>query len=219
MFFIFLAIGYDAFPLRDDSILSKNINNIRYDVSGSLGLYLGDNKCQETYPNSTLSTNRKLDWCSNIPEDESQNPWIQYSIPGQAMRLTGYSVRNGCCYYACCCNIQTGKLIDGSCCCELYSFSLQGSNDNITWKVIHRVEKSDYYFDYCFYQTYNFPMTESFNFIRFVLEGQRKGCAKCMQINEMEFYGKTTPSSYYNYGDSDESDESISIIGKIKRND
>ena len=56
------------------------------------------------------------------------------------MRVKRYSVRNGCCRYSCCCT-EDGKIVDYGCCCTLYSYSLQASNDNKTWKVLHRVEK------------------------------------------------------------------------------
>ena len=217
MMLFLLTIGYDAFPVRSDTILSNNKEKLVLEASGSLGLYVARDQCLKTFPNYTLTTDKKLDWCSNIGKDDNDHPWIQYQLPGKAMKLRAYSIRNGCCYYACCCDTETGKILNGlSCCCELYSFSLLGSNDNKTWKVIHKVEKSSYYFDYCFYQTYEFPLTESFNFVRFELDEQRPGCPRCIQINEIEFYGELVSSSYLGNIEEDSDEESISIIGKIK---
>ena len=147
-----------------------------------------------------------------------EKPWIQFFLKNKAMRLKGYALRNGCCYYDyCCCDPETGKYLDYYCCCQLYSFSLQGSNDNKTWKIIHRVEKDDT-IRICQIKTYEFDMTEGFQFIRLVMDEEYPGCPKCMQLNQVELYGETIYSSYYSsYEDDLDNEESISIIGKIKK--
>ena len=211
----FILVEFIAFPSRKDSILSQvDQKSVDLAVSGSIG-YFYNGKCVQTYPNQTLNNDEKLDWCSNVAKSKDDKPWITYSLQNKAMRLTGYSVRSGCCYYTCCCLDESG-LVD-YCCCELYSFSLQGSNDNKTWKVIHKVEKDDRFY-ICMFKTYEFPMTESFKYVRFVQESERPGCAFCMAINQIEFYGETVDSNSREIIDSDD-DESVSIIGKVGRNE
>ena len=213
---IFLA--FVSFPNKEDALFSNSQKlNPQITASGSLGLYFGDEKCQQTYPNQTLVEDKNLDWCSNIasPGKNSEMPWISFSYPKKSMRLTGYAVRNGCCRYSCCCDATTGKVIDYYCCCRLYSFSLQGSNDNRTWKTIHKIEKANDFYR-CTYKIFEFQKTEPFNYIRFVLDEEWPGCPKCMQINQIELYGNIHDSySFSSFEDNDE--ETVSIIGKIKR--
>ena len=215
MLFLFY-VKFMAFPEKSNALLTNaaKSNSLIFDASGSLGLYRGG-KCQQTYPNETIHENEEMDWCSNIAtKDNSDHPWISYSIKNKGMRLTGYAVRNGCCYFDCCCT-EDGRIIDEVCCCRLYSFSLQGSNDNKTWTVIHSVEKDR--FKDCQFKTYEFPQTESFKFIRFIQDEEYPGCPKCLQINQIELYGTTTDSYIFSdMGEEEENDESVSIIGKVK---
>ena len=213
---LFTLLSFVAFPERSDAIISKSKVAPHIEVSGSLGVDRG-NKCQITYGNETLTADRNRDWCSNIAFGEDDKPWISYSFPGMVMSLKGYSLRNGCCRYSCCCNPSTGERIDGYCCCRLYSFSLQGSNDNKEWETIHKVEgKKDFY--YCKYESFEFDKLQVFKYVRFVLDKQWSGCQRCMQINQIEFYGSTysTNSDLDPYLNNNDSDESISIIGKVK---
>ena len=211
-----------ALPDRKDAILykiQKDSHSINIQSSGSIGLHYGG-KCHQTFPNQTLLGEEKLDWCSNIApsKEEKDNPWISFSIPNKAFKITGYAVRNGCCRYFCCC-LDDNRDVD-YCCCDLYTFSLHGSNDNVTWKEIHRVEK-DSKFYHCQYKTYELEtQTESFRYLKFVQDEEYPGCPKCMQLNQLEFYGSLVDDHYLNdFSENDEGDESVSIIGKIKRND
>ena len=220
MLYLLISAQFVALPSRKDALLGiEGRVKPKIEASGSLGLFMGDSKCHQTYPNQTLLGDKKIDWCSNIASNKEENPWILFSFPNKAMKLTGYAVRNGCCYYyECCCDPETGNRVDYYCCCRLYSFSLQGSNDNKTWVTIHKIEKESTFY-YCKLNTYDFPETRSYNYVRFVLDEQWPGCPKCMQINQIELYGTTVDSYYSSYEqfDSDENDETISIIGKVKR--
>ena len=211
--FIILLL-YVSFPDRSDAILSKNERNIAVSASGSIGIYYSG-KCHITSPNSTLNDEKKNDWCSNIVPLQDGHPWISYTIRGKSMRVKGYSVRSGCCYYACCC-IDANTDID-YCCCELYSFSLEGSNNNITWSVIHHVEKDNDFWN-CKTNTYEFPLTQPFKYIRFHMNDKRSYCPNCMALNQIELYGDTI-SSYDDFStyENDLNDESVSIIGKIHK--
>ena len=215
--FSLILVQFIALPDRKDALLSNSKIPPRVFSSGSLGFYADDSQCVPTFPNYTLIPERKFDWCSNLATG-NQMPWIVYTIPSQSMKLTGFSIRNGCCdHHHCCCDTETGMDYDFRCCCDLYSFSLQGSNDNQTWKTIHSVVK-DKTFHWCEYKTYEFPLTESFKYIRIYMDEEYPNCQKCLQLNQVELYGHTHETFDYNLDEQDnQNEESVSIIGKIKR--
>ena len=210
---LLFSLQFSAFPEKKNPLLKWHRDILNIEASGSLGVYFGG-KCHQTLPNETIHFDEKLDWCSNIGSSASNMPWITYEMRGKAMRLNGYSVRNGCCWYDCCC-VDDNTIYDYMCCCRLYSFSLLGSNDNVTWTIIHKVENETKFYE-CQHKTYDFPLTESFKYIKFKLDRERPGCPKCMQINQIELYGELIDSLFSSY-ESDDGDESVSIIGKVKR--
>ena len=216
MFFI-VFMEFVAFPEKANAIFKTSASRgdkIDISSSGSLGLYF-DGKCHQTYPNETIRQDEGMDWCSNIVDAKSgDKPWVSYSVKGRGMRLSAYSVRNGCCWHPCCCT-DDNRIIDGACCCRLYSYSLHGSNDNKTWTLIHKVEKDDEFYD-CQFKTFEFKQTQSYAYIRFMLDEEYPGCPRCMQLNQLELYGETT-DSFLSMNADDESDESVSIIGKVKQ--
>ena len=211
---MFLTLAFTAFPENSDSIFSK-LTNIQshIEASGSLGLYMYDSVCHPTFPNYTLVEDARKDWCSNVGT-AGDMPWIIYNIPNKAMKLRGYVLRNGCCRYYCCCDPETQKDLYFDCCCRLYSFSLHGSNDNVTWKLIHKVEKLDVFYS-CQIKEFEFEMTEPFRYIKFSMDEEFPGCPKCMQLNQLDFYGTLT-DSFSSYEEEMENEESVSIIGKVK---
>ena len=213
-FCMFLFLSFIAFPERKDAIFS----NLRHDesvlvrASGSIGVYV-EKKCVLTSPNASLSSISKNDWCSNIAKNNNDKPWISFSLPNKAFQLTGYSVRNGCCYYTCCCLDDSTILKNSGCCCRLYSFSLQGSNDNKTWTILHNVEKAEKFY-FCTFRTYEIESLQTYKYIRFVQEAEYPNCPFCMQINQIELYG-TTVTSFDSFLNDENDEESVSIIGKI----
>ena len=178
-----------------------------------------DGKCIKTHGNETLTGEDRYEWCSNIATDRndtSKNPWIQYSIPGKFLRVSSFALKNGCCRYASCCD-ETNSYMDYECCCLLYSYSLQASNDNKTWTVLHKVEKDKSY-EYCSVRSFDLEQVSApFRFFRFVLDEEYPGCPKCMQINQIELYGDKVMTGFVDYSEGSDEDESISIIGRIKR--
>ena len=209
-----------AFPDRRDALLSNaKATDIEVSASGSIGIYKSG-KCVKTNPNETLNSNERLDWCSNLvpANDAKEKPWIMYSIKNKAMKLNGYAVRNGCCWETCCC-IDDGKTVeDVYCCCRLYSFSLLGSNDNRTWKTLHKIEK-DPKFKICQFKSYEISTTESFKYIRFVADEPWPNCPFCIQINQIELYGESLNSISAFSSNADDDDETVSIIGKLNNRD
>ena len=203
-----------SFPSRKDSIIQSALEKkqpIDIESSGSLGLHYGG-KCHQTFPNETISSEERVEWCSNIAKGDDK-AWISYHIKDSQVKLTGFSLRNGCCHYACCC-VDDNTDLD-VCCCDLYSFSLQGSNDNLTWKTIYKVDKEKYFY-YCLFKTYEFPTTEPFAFLRIIQDEEYPGCPRCMQINQVEFYGEVLTGKSF-IESIEDGDESVSIIGKVKR--
>lgn len=205
---------YSSFPEKSNAIFSKaarSSDTVSIESSGSLGLYY-NGKCHKTHENYTISENQDLDWCSNIASKQDEKAWIQYSLPNKAIKIQSYSLRNGCCRYACCCVDDNTDV--NYCCCNLYSFSLLGSNDNKTWNVLHKVEK-DEKFHYCEFKTYelNNP-SEAYKYIKLVQDEEYPGCPRCMQINQIEFYGETVSARDY-FLDTNDDEESISIIGRV----
>ena len=217
--FLLISIAFTAIPKREDALFSQPGIMPIIEASGSLGLRSHDLICTSTHPNQTLVEDEELDWCSNIAKTTNDLPWISFHLLNKGMKIRGYSIRNGCCHKECCCDPETDTDFDAFCCCRLYRFSLQGSNDNKTWKTIHKVEK-DPKFHLCQYKTYDFDLSESFNIVRFIMEEEYPHCPKCLQINQIELYGETVSSTFFpneEYNENDENDESISIIGRVHK--
>lgn len=215
MFTIFLE--FIAFPEKANALFKSATakgDKILIDASGSIALHY-DGKCHQTYPNETIHEDEKADWCSNIADARrGENPWIMYSIKNKGIKLSGFSVRNGCCWDQCCCE-DYEHIIDGYCCCRLYSYSIHGSNDNKTWTIIKKIIKDDEFYD-CQFKTFEFERTPSYRYIKFMLDQEYPGCPRCMQLNQLELYGETT-DSFVSTLREEYDDESVSIIGKVKQ--
>ena len=217
MFFLITIIEFVEFPSRNDIVIASsmtNKNDLKIASSGSIGQYYSG-KCHPTYPNFTVAHNSKSDWCSNIASFDDPMPWISFSLKNKAIKVTGYSLRNGCCWYDCCCLDDNHRYDYDFCCCRLYSFSFQGSNDNTTWTTIHKVENDNEYW-VCLFKTFTFPKTQPFSYLRLVLDDPYPGCPKCLQINEIQIYGEEV-HSLNDFESDDDNEESVSIIGKVKQ--
>ena len=219
-----LLIELVSFPQKDDAIFESlhEKGEVIATSSGSIGFYK-DGKCQQTHPNMTLGKDDKsTDWCSNIAKpndkiDDKTNgkPWISYRLKNKRIRANSYAIRSGCCYYECCC-IDDDTFIDKHCCCTLFSYSLQVSDDNITWRTIHSVEE-DHEIKRCTNRDHKFEKVEEFTFVRFVLDKQKPYCENCFALNRFEIYGSAIQDNGI-YDINNEDDESVSIIGKIDKN-
>ena len=214
LFLTLLIYEYVPFEKRDDNILQQYSKDINLAASGSIGQWY-NGKCNPTYPEHVIdSEERKTDWCSNINSSKSDFPWLNVNLRGKAIQLVGYSIRSGCCYYDCCC--IGDRIVD--CCCWLYSWSLQGSHDNKTWITLHTV-KADRQFYYCANRHYDFESKEAYEYIRLIQDEPWPGCNYCICINKLELYGSVRSSSnYYESFEDGDSDDTVSIIGKINKN-
>ena len=210
MFLIFLLLlEIIPFPERSDNILKKHPNDVVVSSSGSLGQWY-EGKCNPTLPEHAVnSVPRKSDWCSNMNKSKHDHPWLIIGVRDKSISLRGYALRSGCCHYSCCCYDD----LDDECCCEFYSWSLQGSHDNSTWKTIHKVEK-DNSFNYCMNRNYDVQIDESFEFIRLIQDEPRPYCNFCICLNKIELYGTTSDSNSIH--SIEDNEDSVSIIGKLR---
>ena len=210
-----LLLLYEIIPFdtKQENIFKQNYNDLIITASGSIGQYY-NKSCHPTYPEHIFdSVVRKTDWCSNLNKSKTDHPWVSVHMNTKRMYVTGYALRAGCCYYDCCC-MEDGKRV--FCCCDLYSWSLQGSNDNTTWKTIHSVKADRKFYD-CANRVYDVePTGETYKYIRIIQDEPWPGCNYCICLNKFELYGKVDSQLY---GSDTDTDEDVSIIGKLKRND
>lgn len=201
-----------------NSILKRAFpqNKVEYYVSGSSMQMINGSRSLTKPQYAFDQMEKKYDWCSNCPRSYDEHPWIILGVKNQIMKLNGYFIRAGCCTDlssdACCC-------IDADyyCCeCCLYSWSFQISNDNITWKTVHKVE-SDRDLRRCKEKTYTFSETYSAKFARLIQDKPCPGDPPCIALNKIELIGTYDDDSNL-YGDGFENDEDdVSIIGHISK--
>ena len=201
------------FEAKSNNIFKEHYKDLIITASGSIGQYY-NHTCVKTNPEQIFDNiERKTDWCSNINKTKTDNPWVSVHMNSKKMVVTGYALRAGCCYYGCCC-MEDGKRV--FCCCDLYSWSLQGSNDNLTWITLHSVQADRKFYD-CANRQYDItPTGEAYKYIRIIQDQPWPGCNFCICLNKFELYGKVDMQFY----DSDaDADEDVSIIGKVTKND
>ena len=209
--FCLLILEIVPFAERNDNILKQIENQYEIFSSGSIGQYY-DGKCNPTLPEHSVdSVTRKSDWCSNVNKSSSDHPWLVLHIPHKSIKLSGYALRTGCCYYDCCC-INDNQYV--YCCCALFSWSVQGSHDNKTWTTIHKITK-DKDLHYCSNRFFDTNTEESYEYIRLIQDEPWPGCPMCICINKFEIYGSTTESHTLYF--HEENEDSVSIIGKLRQ--
>ena len=136
---LFESIGSITY---DNGIFQKHYNegDIIVTASGSSKQQINDTD-QLTKPEYAIYPwEKKYDWCSQISHSYEDHPYIVFAMKSKKFKFNGYFVRCGCCYDGCCCDDDYYHYCLDCC---LYSWSLQISDDNKTWKTIHQVEKDD----------------------------------------------------------------------------
>ncbi|EAY03372.1 hypothetical protein TVAG_489160 [Trichomonas vaginalis G3] len=184
------------------------------DVSGSSSQYINGSR-QLTKPEYAIYPwDKNYDWCSNCYRSNDEHPYITFSLINKKFKIKGYFLRAGCCYQNGCCCEEIGYCV--MCC--LYSWSLQISDDNKTWKEIHRIDK-DIEMRRCKEQTYNFDQEYTAKYVRLI---QNEPCPEdppCIALNKIEFLGDVTNfdinEEFVSYHDDD---DDVSIIGHISKN-
>ena len=154
-------------------------------------------------PEFCIDPESKTEWCSTVNKSKDDYPWLLVRLKNRKFKLSGYSVKAGCCS------------VEDICCCRLYTWSLEGSNDNKTWVTLHKDERN-MELSYCKNKTFEVKQSQYFTFFRIIQYDAEPGCWKCIQLAKIEFYGDLD-GSYSSFEEQDLDDE-ISIIGRVTHN-
>ena len=151
-------------------------------------------------PSDIIDPNSYYEFCTKYRKDKQ---WISIHFNKQSVSVTSYSLQLGCCYFY------------DSCCCDLYSWELEGSNDNETWCLIDKREKID---DFTYCQSRDFKIKHKqrpYSYIRLTQTSPKPGCQYCIGLLRMELYGDISDGMRPILEDDSFEDE-VSIIGHIK---
>ena len=207
--------------IESNGIFSKVYDNkiVVIETSGSSKQYINGSR-QLTKPEYAIYPwDKKYDWCSNCGHTYEEHPWITFSLNSRKFKIHGYFVRAGCCYGTaqCCCEDEYYHYCVRCC---LFSWSLQISNDNKTWKDVHKVEK-DYDMKYCKEKSYEFKETYEAKYVRLIQDQSCPGDPPCIAINKLDLFGEVIDegeSGEENFVSYHDDDDDVSIIGHISKN-
>lgn len=214
---MFFCLIFDSFSGKvADGIFSKHFseNTVIIEASGSSKQEI-NGSLQLTKPEySIYPYDKRYDWCSECGKSYDVHPWIAYSLKSKSIKISGYFVRAGCCYYGCCCE-DYGYCVH----CCMYSWSFLISNDNQTWTEIHRIDK-DLDMRDCKERTYMFDKEYTAKYIKIVQNEPCPGDPPCLAINRLEIFGESihddrSDEDFVSFHDDD---EDVSIIGHISKN-
>lgn len=212
---MFLCL-YLCISLASDikGIMSEHFNDKELVINASGSSSQGiNNSIQPTKPEySIYPWNKDYDWCSTIEKSYDNKPFIAYTLKKRKFKFNGYFIRTGCCYEDCCC------IMDGYGCydCCLYSWNLQISDDNKTWKDVHRVEKDDT-MRRCKEKSFKLDQEYAAKYVRIIQMQPCPGFPPCMAINRFELFGEAIPEDF-DFVSYHDDDDDVSIIGHISRN-
>lgn len=152
-------------------------------------------------PENCVDPDSKLEWCSTYDYSNRLIPFLQMNFK-DSVRISGYSMKLGCCYTS-------------WCCCRIYSWKLEGSNDNSTWEVIHSEEKQKD-FKECNERSFEVKSPKFFRMIKLTQTEAYPSCPSCIGLAKFELYGDLDDSNYQLFIDRPEIEDEVSIIGKVK---
>ena len=187
------------------------------DVSGSSKQYINGTK-QLTKPEYAIYPwDKSYDWCSNCGRSYDEHTYITFSLTNKRFKIKGYFVRSGCCYEDGCCCEEYRYCVR----CCLFSWSLQISDDNKTWKEVHRVDR-DYEMRRCKERTYDFDKEYTAKYVRLIQNEPCPGDPPCIAINKLDLLGDVIgPDSNQieeDFVSFHDDDDDVSIIGHISKN-
>ncbi|EAX95764.1 hypothetical protein TVAG_036970 [Trichomonas vaginalis G3] len=187
------------------------------DVSGSSKQYINGSKQLTKSEYAIYPWDKVYDWCSNCGNSNDDHPWISFSVKAKKIKFNGYFIRCGCCYYdLCCCEDEQRRCFE----CCLYSWSLQISDDNKTWKEVHKMK--DEGMRRCNEKTYKLDQTYEARYVRLIQNENCPGEPPCIAINKFELYGSLVgDDGRYdddNFVSFHDDDDDVSIIGHISKN-
>lgn len=151
------------------------------------------------------------DWLSNLYYAFEGRPWISFSIKNARVKFDKLYIRAGCCYTIC--PAERFKYNIRGC---LYTWSLQTSEDNKTWKTIHKVEK-DKDFEYCNEKFYTLDRYYDARYVRIIQDDPYPGDMPGFALNKLEFFGDVIYDREDDIIDPSEDDEDITVIGHLSR--
>lgn len=217
LFIMILLFSVFSHAQIANGIFSKTFNDniINIDVSGSSKQDINGSR-QMTKPEYAIYPfDKRYDWCSNCFRSYDEHPWITFSLKSKKVKITGYFVRAGCCYTGCCCDDETyNYCVD----CCMYSWSLQVSDDNKTWTIVHKIEQ-DYSMKFCKEATYNFDKAYTATYVRLIQDEACPGWPPCLAINRMELLGEVLndDQSADDFVSFHDDDDDVSIIGHLSK--
>lgn len=123
-----------------------------------------------------LNPSSEHKWCSKHDINKPGKPWIRIIFKNNTrILLKGYSIKFGCCN-------------KDACCCKIFSWLLEGSNDNFIWTKLHVIEKNDEFIK-CGERTFEIFNFEFYKYFRIRDSDFYQKCATCISILKLEFYG------------------------------
>ena len=197
--FLFLTMLVETIPKSDfveyDGIFKKNFNNTTMVASAS-STWLNT-------PSDVINPDSYYEFCTKYKKEKQ---WFAVQFTEKSVKLKSYAIQLGCCYFY------------DSCCCELYSWVLEGSNDNTTWSVLDKEDKlSDFY--YCNSRTFELKKaSQPYSYFRITQTETKPNCDSCIGMMRMEFFGDLVAKGSYRPEISEDAgdDEEVSIIGHVK---
>ena len=168
MLLSFLLVNY-PFNQNFDGIFKNTYSSNITKVEASGSEYCYDERFKKdvaSSPEFCIDPLSTLEWCSDIDYERKRKPWISVNFRNNKVKLSGYSLKLGCCF-------------DGICCCMIYSWSLQGSNDNTTWKTLHKMEKQDDFKD-CDSKSFEVTTSQPYSIYRIIQDSPYQGCSSCL---------------------------------------
>ena len=197
MFSILFSLLIKTIPKNEfieyDGIFHKYYNNTTMIASAS-SVWLNS-------PSDAINPNSYLEFCTKYLDREQ---WFSVVLADKQLLMSSYAIQLGCCNFY------------DTCCCNLYSWILEGSNDNRTWYIIDKKERVND-FTKCENKEFKIPSnTQKFSHFRFTQKEPQPGCKSCIGLKRMEFFGKL-----YDFQalieDEQYLDTEVSIIGHLKK--
>ena len=156
----------------------------------------------ESKPENCVDPNAELEWCSNYDHKKEMKPWLLLTFNKSKVKLDGYSLGSGCCVYS-------------TCCCKMYTWQLQGSNDNETWDILHN-DKNNNEFGFCLNKEFKIESNKWYKMIKLIQLDAENNCPTCISLRKIELFGEIeSDEAWQNVEDADENE--VSIIGKVKK--
>ena len=201
---IFALLSIRSYPFNENfnGIFANAYkdNIVEIEASGSRYCYSKTGKDIMTKPQNAIDPKEKEEWCSNYNKSKTDRPWLLMNFK-ENVKIEGSSLKAGCC---------EGRY---GCCCRIYSWSLEGSNDNKTWSSLHKIEKNQDFYE-CKKISYKINSNDNYRLIRLIQDEPEPHCWYCIDLAKIELYGTLNDqSSPSNIGEEEE----VSVIGKLSR--